>query len=760
MSKRNAVVVRGVYNGAQPLQAVTISGRPREEQRRLVALGCGSHVEVVALIPGVGILQQCLLQLGNGSGGGGGGGGGGSSGSAASSTPAQASKFTVTDVRFSPHYNETEVVAASTTNGVVAVFDVGAARASTSNNSSSSSSSSSTGSSPAKWVSGENLQRVNRIAWHPTQTHVLASASMDGAVRLFDLRASTSSTSSSTPLEFRTRGGAVRDLQFDPFDEYKFATVCDSGFLSIWDRRSGGGSMAICKVSAHINGGLAIAYHPSSPQHIATTGSRDKMVKVWVGGLETTTESAQPNSQLSILHSIHTPSSVNRVHWRAAGRQELATCSSEGGCGGGISIWKLLGSGGTVDPVCVLNGHDETCTDFEWLPEFGEEGPPQHIVSVGKDGRMLVQDLRYGYFPSRHTARSVTTISSHGHVAFHRGLVTGGEMELDLSFRGGEIGSIGWFAAASDTASSVGEREGDAWASPPLPHTGENFDTGAVFCGLANIIDLDSAKGIRAERGAEGGVFDPAVISLLARSYIVEGCGREACRHNLQVASSAGLSSRAAIWTAALALLPPPPNINSSSSSSNNKMENTLSFAAELLGKMLLELIEGGDTQHFVLLCEVLRRAEAGLDAKSLAAGNISDMRRREAYLAYFDLLSRLQLFCAANKIIKASDEEYISKLSRHGVTIHTSCAKCGKETPEHVSHPWCSKCRRCAALCSLCHKPIKGLMHWCPVCGHGGHLNCTTRWFKHLKKNECPAGCGHSCCAASRVSLAAEAST
>ena len=733
--------MRGAYNGAQPLQAVTISGRPREDARRLAALGCGSHVEVVALVPGVGIIQQCLLQWGIGSGGGGGAGGGtGGAGSA----PAQASKFTVTDVQFSPHYNESELVAASATNGVVAVFDVGAARAFTVTTSPASNTTTSN-SSPAKWISGENLQRVNRIAWHPTQSQVLASASMDGAVRLFDLRASSSSSSSSSsPLEFRTRGGAVRDLQFDPFDEFKFATVCDSGFLSIWDRRSGGA--ALCKVSAHVNGGLAVAYHPSSPQQIATTGSRDKMVKVWVG--ESTTENAQ---QLSILHSIHTPSSVNRVNWRSAGRQELATCSSEGG-GGGISIWKLMSSsssGGAVDPVCVLNGHEETCTDFEWLPEFGEEGPPQHIVSVGKDGRMLIQDLRYGHFPSRHTARSVTSISSHGHVAFHRGLVNDGVEELDLRRSVGweeevVVSSIGWFASALEGERERGRRGGEGGGgATPLPQAGENFDTGAVYCGLANIIDLNSAKGIRAERGAEGGVFDPALISLLARSYIIEGCGREACRHNLQVASSAGLSSRAAIWTAALALLPPPP-------SNINRMESSLSFAAELLGKMLLELIEGGDTQHFVLLCEVLRRAEAGLDIKSLAAGNICDMRRREAYLAYFDLLSRLQLFCAANKIINASEEEYISKLSRHGVTIHTSCAKCGKETPEHVSHPWCSKCRRCAALCSLCHKPIKGLMHWCPVCSHGGHLHCTTRWFKVLKKNECPAGCGHSCFASS----------
>ena len=36
-------------------------------------------------------------------------------------------------------------------------------------------------------------------------------------------------------------------------------------------------------------------------------------------------------------------------------------------------------------------------------------------------------------------------------------------------------------------------------------------------------------------------------------------------------------------------------------------------FAIELLGALLLELLEGGDCQHFVVLYEVLRRATGGI---------------------------------------------------------------------------------------------------------------------------------------------------
>lgn len=45
------------------------------------------------------------------------------------------------------------------------------------------------------------------------------------------------------------------------------------------------------------------------------------------------------------------------------------------------------------------------------------------ILSAGRDGKILIQDLRYGYFPNHHISPSVMAISSQGHAAFHRGYV-------------------------------------------------------------------------------------------------------------------------------------------------------------------------------------------------------------------------------------------------------------------------------------------------------------------------------------------------
>jgi WD40 repeat protein len=159
---------------------------------------------------------------------------------------------------------------------------------------------------------------------------------------------------------------------------------------------------------------------------------------------------------------LHTPAAVGRVAWRPSSpndsmvqrRQlQLATSSPDRG---EVSVWAVNMPN---IPVCVLKGHSsEACTGIFWLdtpvsepekaPPIGPEksktsfmqrketAPPvkkgeptwlgvhQHILSSGKDGRLMVQDLRNGTFPRQHIARSVAVISSMGHVAYQRGEVS------------------------------------------------------------------------------------------------------------------------------------------------------------------------------------------------------------------------------------------------------------------------------------------------------------------------------------------------
>jgi hypothetical protein len=64
----------------------------------------------------------------------------------------------------------------------------------------------------------------------------------------------------------------------------------------------------------------------------------------------------------------------------------------------------------------------------------------------------------------------------------------------------------------------------------------------------------------------------------------------------------------------------------------------------------------------------------AGVLSSVCDAAQLAREQVRRGYLVYLDLLKKLELFCEANDLIKASDDEDISALSKRGVQIGTAC--------------------------------------------------------------------------------------
>jgi hypothetical protein len=321
---------------------------------------------------------------------------------------------------------------------------------------------------------------------------------------------------------------------------------------------------------------------------------------------------------------------------------------------------------------------------------------------------------------------------------------------------------------------------------------------GRVFLGMADFQNLQEAERVRSRGGAEATVFDPALIHLLARTYAVpqvpyvpqpaseaaasdassevktrereaqeqssEGSPPEAsppksaaflalcyenavraCRQNFEVATAAGLKCRASVWASLEALIP---RASAGEQVGEPLRSDELPFSLEIIAGLLNELLEGGDSQHFVLVCETLRCA--GILSAVLAAADISAHRIRSIYLAYVELLTKLELFREANRIVKSSDDDQISSLSKKDVEMRIKCGRCKKDlkkkAPSAASATvWCENCRCCVSKCSLCDLPVTGLLQWCPVCSHGGHLSCLRKWFSRY--NCCPTGCAHQCC-------------
>jgi hypothetical protein len=107
-------------------------------------------------------------------------------------------------------------------------------------------------------------------------------------------------------------------------------------------------------------------------------------------------------------------------------------------------------------------------------------------------------------------------------------------------------------------------------------------------------------------------------------------------------------------------------------------MLSSLPFGNDLIGQLLADLLEIGDCQHFVVVCELLlkgsilahayhsticsmnpncfRPAGKWLLDSCLDVGRVPLLRRQEAYFYYLDLLHKLQLFAIANSIMTQTD--------------------------------------------------------------------------------------------------------
>ncbi|KAL7552029.1 hypothetical protein ACHAWF_015240 [Thalassiosira exigua] len=244
-----------------------------------------------------------------------------------------------------PHFDDTSVVAAAGSNGVVVAWNardlVGDLSSSVEKNSaggpgglfharksnvrvSQVSPAASMGQPEAAFLA--HSRAVNRLSWHPTgrRPYLLLTASQDGSVKLWDRRATSSSSAtesrgvenvpvveSSFNLSAKSWFGfgtpsvtnaqlppsnamamtaiwhcistylpkceAVRDIKWNPFMDDVFALVAGE-WLCVYDIRV---NKPMMKESTHAGDATCVDWHPTRKYTIATGGGRDRSVKVW-----------------------------------------------------------------------------------------------------------------------------------------------------------------------------------------------------------------------------------------------------------------------------------------------------------------------------------------------------------------------------------------------------------------------------------------------------------------------------------------------
>lgn len=162
----------------------------------------------------------------------------------------------------------------------------------------------------------------------------------------------------------------------------------------------------------------------------------------------------------------------------------------------------------------------------------------------------------------------------------------------------------------------------------------------------------------------------------------------------------------------------------------------------ETLRDLLIDYAEAGDVQTCVFVMQVCTAGAVFPPPTASTTGPCPWTKQQEQQwlYSYVDLLSMFQLWTQATEMIKFCGEPTLGVLNKTATRLYPSCGNCKKPLQPGGA---CPKCKN-RAKCSVCRRPMKGIVSWCQGCGHGGHAVCLNKWFQ--ADHRCPAACKHSC--------------
>lgn len=416
-------------------------------------------------------------------------------------------------------------------------------------------------------------------------------------------------------------------------------------------------------------------------------------------------------------------------------------------------------------------------------------GTWQHILSVGKDGRCLLQSLARGERPISQVTPSAFAIANlspfqggYGSLqimSVHQKVPHGDNNDFALTGLRRDVGTALVSGVFREDPPLKAKKNNNFKWRPSGPKD-ESFPDLNFF--VADSGDLDQVSNLPTSAlRNDFAVICPEVIHLsrFAESYRLrtdDDCRTKAavCIYNSKVAENLNFHAHARMWLNLASILESCDEPFDLSNIHNDKVVmpmNPMAFIIQpTLKSLLLERADAGDVQTCVALCEVM--GVIPLQPKSNSSSQMSPVTQtalpgldinlvREWYLSYIDLLHHMCLFSHASHLIQSCNDPEIGSMNQQSTRFHESCPSCGKllpgvtisrevdqranETVTVTTQRACGSCRKRIGFCFICHEPVKGVFVWCPGCGHGGHLDHALEWFGSGNQF-CPTGCGHKC--------------
>lgn len=217
----------------------------------------------------------------------------------------------------------------------------------------------------------DHKRTVNKVCFHPSESHILLSGSQDGTMKCFDIRKREAAST------FHSSSESVRDVQFCPHHHFTFAAVQENGNVQLWDLRRS--DKCERQFTAHSGPVFTCDWHPEEKRFLAT-GGRDKAIKIW------------DVSYKPVLHQcIQTIASVAHIKWRPQKKYHIANSSLVVDCT--INIWDTRRP---YVPFAAFTEHKDVATGFAW------RNSPGVLLSTSKDSTLFQHVMGDAIKPATH----------------------------------------------------------------------------------------------------------------------------------------------------------------------------------------------------------------------------------------------------------------------------------------------------------------------------------------------------------------------
>mmetsp|Transcript_2342 Transcript_2342/g.3286 ORF Transcript_2342/g.3286 Transcript_2342/m.3286 type:complete len:947 (-) Transcript_2342:327-3167(-) len=313
------------------------------------------------------------------------------------------------------------------------------------------------------------------------------------------------------------------------------------------------------------------------------------------------------------------------------------------------------------------------------------EGTWQHVLSVGRDGRCLLQSFARGDLPITRVPPSCFAManlspfqSGYGSLqifSVHQMVpssplenyaLTGLRRDAATAkapgvFREAMVVSKDQILQSDNTTDDiVGQR---------LPKSSPMLVFNVIDQG-----DLDEdANPIQTNNNAISVAPEVVHLSRFAKHYKLypdDGCKTKAslCFHNAAVAQRLNLESLSRMWRMVATLLE-----GGGEQAMNDEPQNAMQFALfPTVESLLEERANAGDVQTCVALCEILQVVQVSKKGKvqTIKKSGLELNYVREWYLSYIDLLQQMCLFSLASALIGRCKDPVIGALNKTSTTL------------------------------------------------------------------------------------------